>query len=508
MAPNSSKKRRPEHAFSRATPTPSHVVKMSGIFQNAAVSLEACYTSPTASSPNMKKMRTPIRQARMGPFGQTGRQDCFSSPQAANSPRSDSPPASVSSKALTPTAIPYGSEFPSPLPTRRLSYELHSKPISSGDEAKEPGGSSLIRQVIAGHRKTDDVTYPKLNQWKMRGLPSVPSSLSSDCHSSHGVPVVIPISSTSHNKVEVIDTWLSEVYEPAKSPGSVESTGWVPQSPHYQSWAPQSPGADTQQQQGYMSKNFTLKSSPKRPPTAFSSPPNPLVVLKCNGKAGVPMPALSSNKENSHPFYPILPCSGATPPSINRRSTPSPPPNHSRLSPQSLCPFPMCKTFHPPMPSGPPTPHAGLMSSLSPRILSNTGKVRHKRTRVKSPSDIPIISRSANRLTDQINSSDEEEGAPVKELSPHVERYRKGYGPQQRRRPSYWDRDILRARANGEGDGDDGDDEATVGKNKGKRWDNIGDGRKVMGKSEHIEDLTKPKMLVGGGENVKLGLRA
>lgn len=127
--------------------------------------------------------------------------------------------------------------------------------------------------------------------------------------------------------------------------------------------------------------------------------------------------------------------------------------------------------------------------------------------RVRSPSEIPIFARSARHLTRQTGSSNEGEGATVKELSPHVERYRKGQGPPPERRPSYWDCDILGARANGDGDGDD---EVNMDENTEKKqfWDRIGDGREVMGESEGHEELTKGKTPVGGVENVKSGLVA
>lgn len=486
-APNSARKRRPEHALARATPTPSHGVKMLGIFQDAAVSLEACYTSPNASSSNMKKLRLPIRQARKGPFGYTGGQDRVAPPQAANSPKLDSPTASGVSRPLTTPAMPYGPEFPSPLPIRLSSWDCQNT-LSSSDQAKESVGGSRARQIIVDYRKdlcTDNVTYPKLNQRKMRGFSSVPSSLSSDCHSSHGVPVVIPIPTKSHDRVEVIDSWLSEIHEPGPAespdgkpdtPQSTDQKPYTPQSPGYSSWSPQSPDWKRDmpqspftnlQQQDSTSKPNIINSPPKRPFTSFCSLSNPLVALPKHAEAGTPISASSSCKENTHSIYPILPYTTTIPPSI-RHSTPSPPPNYSSLSPQSLCPFPMCTPFVPSAASGPPTPHPSPVSSLGSCMPSNTGNPRRKRRRVRSPSEVPLFARSFRLLTGQINSSNEED-APVKELSPHVERYRKGYGPQPERRPSYWDSDILSARANGQGEGSDGDDEATMEKFSGER---------------------------------------
>lgn len=534
-APNSSKKRRPAHPFSRATPTPSHGVKMSGIFQDAAVSLEACYTSPTASSPNVKRLRMPIRQARMGPFGHTGGQERFASPQVANSPKPDSPPATGLLRALTPPAIPRSPEFPSPLPTRWSSGADQKELISSSDEVKLSCGSNLARPITADHRKdtrTDNVAYPKLDQWKMRGLSSVPSSLSSDCHSSHGVPVVIPIPSTSHDREEVIDAWLSEFYEPDTAEPPEETSPWFgytsqsppflyqrnSPSPYHKSYSPQSPDHDSylsnsfgdgrEHQRGSISKpDFTFKRSPKRPFSSRRSHPDPSVVLPKSTNEGTFNSGSPRIKGISHPIYPILPSTDAIPPPLYRRSTPSPPPNSPRLSPQSLCPFPMCTPVLPSAASGSPSPHPSPISSLGARILPNTGSPRRKRMRVRSPSDIPAFARSVRLLARQTSSSNEGEGATVKELSPHVERYRKGQGPQPERRPSYWDCDILGARANGEGDGDD---ETGMDENKGEKqfWDGIRDGREVMGESEGHEELTKGKTSVGGLENVKSGLIA
>ena len=95
---------------------------------------------------------------------------------------------------------------------------------------------------------------------------------------------------------------------------------------------------------------------------------------------------------------------------------------------------------------------------------------------------------------------------PVKELSPHVERYRKGYAPQQGRRPSYWDRDILGVRANGQSDGNK---EATLNENSGKNrtWDSFGDAQKAVGESERSETVVEAKAVTRGTENAKSGLR-
>lgn len=518
-APNSARKRRSGHALSRATPTPSHGIKMSGIFQDAAVSLKTCFASPTTSSPNTKKLRTPVRQAQIGPFGLTRGQDHFVSPQATLTPKLGSTPASSLPKALTPPAIPYGPEIPTPLLTQRAFCECQNKLDSSGDVAKEFRGRNRARQIIAEHcinTRTDNVTYPKLNPWKMRAFSSVPSSLSSDCHSSHGVPVVIPIPTTSHEKAEVIDTWLSEVYEPdlalpssddsytpqspdhkLYAPQSPDHKPYAPQSPDHQSSRPQSPSADLEQQQGSVSKqNSTFQRSPKRPFTPLHSLPNPLAVRTKNAETEMPISASSSNTANPLPVYPILPCTGAIhPSSADCRSTPSPSPTHSLLSPQNLHSFPMYEPLRPSAESGPPTPHPSPISYP-----------KRKRMRNWSPLDISIYAPAVRPLTRQITSPNEKTDLPVKELSPHVERYRKGYGPQPGRRPSYWDRDILGARANGEGDGNK---EATLIENseKNRSWDSFGDAQKATGESERSEELIKAKPVTRGTENAKSGLR-
>lgn len=503
-APNSGRKRRPAHALSRATPTPSHGVKMSGIFHDAALSLEACYTNPSTSTPNMKTFSLPIRQAR-GPFGHSGGQDRLVSPQFRDSPKLDSTPAS-GWRALTPPAIPYGPAFPTPLPVRPSPCQCPNTLIG-GEEANESGESHLAQPIISDSRKdvsTGTVTYPKLNQWTMRGFSSVASSLSSDCHSSHGVPVVIPIPSKSHDKVEVIDTWLSEVYEPDTAqppddkpytPQSPYHVPRTPESPDHQSYCPLPPY--TLREQGSPSKQ-NFQRSPKRPFTSLGSPLHPQVVLPEHVQAGT-MSASSSTMESSHPVYPILPGTGAIPLSIYRCATPSPPQNYSITSPRNLFSFPKFRPLVPSLTSG---AHPSSISSLGPSIPSDTGNRRRKRRRVRSPSDIPIFARSARRLS--LTNFSNEDVAPVKELSPHVERYRKGYGPQPERRPSYWDRDILGARANGEGQGDEG----TVDENKDTEqfWNDIGDERKVMGGGERSEELTRATTLVGGVENAKSGL--
>ncbi|MCJ1464234.1 hypothetical protein MMC07_002847 [Pseudocyphellaria aurata] len=535
MAPNSARKRRPGHTLSRATLTPSHGVKMSGIFQNAAATLENCYTSPTSFSSNTKRLRKPIQQARMGPFGHTGGQVRFTSPQAVSAFNLGFGQATDFSGALTPPAIPWGPEFPCPLPTRQSSCDCPKKPISSSDEAKVLGQSNRARQIIAEHRenvRASDGTYPKINQRKMRGFSSTPSSLSSDCHSSHGVPVVMPISSKSRDIVEVIDTWLSEVHEPntveysddkSYTPQSSEYNPHTPQSPDHKSYAsqslnhdsnaPQSPKHDSygpispdskiQEQQGSESiQNLNFKRSPKRPFTSLRQLPTALVLLPKNQNARTPMSAISSNNESSDPLYPVLPSTDAIPSATNhhRSTTPSPPPIAPRFPSQSLCPIPP----PPSVASGPPIPYPSPNFSLGPAIPSITENRRRKKRWVRSPPVIPNSAPSTRGLTRQMTSSHPEEVTAVKELSPQVERFRKGYAPHPERRPSYWDHDILGTQAYEE---DDDDDESAIDENKKKKQggDTPGDGRKVRGESRRGEELPRTKSLIEGVGNDKSG---
>ncbi|KAL8762562.1 MAG: hypothetical protein Q9184_001470 [Pyrenodesmia sp. 2 TL-2023] len=122
------------------------------------------------------------------------------------------------------------------------------------------------------------------------------------------------------------------------------------------------------------------------------------------------------------------------------------------------------------------------------RILTRSGRRLISRGRLPSPPKrkkarvSPIKMSSANRDQDFIIYEEETSEDHV-ELSPSVERYRKGQGPKRQRCGSYWDKDILPGP-----------------KDLPNEMDEEKSGRRVLG---DLPSLTKAKGFVEGVENAK-----
>ncbi|KAL8930549.1 MAG: hypothetical protein Q9208_000733 [Pyrenodesmia sp. 3 TL-2023] len=121
-----------------------------------------------------------------------------------------------------------------------------------------------------------------------------------------------------------------------------------------------------------------------------------------------------------------------------------------------------------------------LLTRSAPRLISRgclTSPPKRKKARLS-----PIKNCSADRDQDFIIYEDETSDDHV-ELSPSVERYRKGQGPQRQRCKSYWDRDIVPGL-----------------KELPNETDKDKDGRRVLG---DLPALTKAKGFIDGVENTR-----
>ena len=196
-SPNCAKKRGPRPNLVRSSPAPSHAVKMAKIFHEAAVSLENRGSPLPHASPNIKKSRVPIMQPRMTPFGQSNPEDHYMTPADTTSDVQLSPKWRFSK-----THSPHGKYYPYPIPPRNTPVQspVHGKssiPVSQS----RPEPERRHRQ----HPSSPKVLYPNLQK-----QPSLDSSnLDSDCHSTHGVSLVIPIAKTPQDKTRGIGTWLN-----------------------------------------------------------------------------------------------------------------------------------------------------------------------------------------------------------------------------------------------------------------------------------------------------------
>ena len=211
ITPNSSKKRAPSSALSRSVTTASHASKISAIFRDAAIPLQEVATPSKTWSPNTVRTRIPLPHARNIHFG------TFYSERVRDEARGRSPwtaelplrlKSSISTTpvsyrgAPTPSEISHGTRFPTPLPFRDPS------------PCPQPGSAHAI-----GSQK---VTYPSPDRWASPRSPSQSATYDSsdDCHSSHGVPLVLPVhaSQPSASPKSSVHAWLDRV--PASSTAS------------------------------------------------------------------------------------------------------------------------------------------------------------------------------------------------------------------------------------------------------------------------------------------------
>ena len=102
-ASNSAQKRRQVPDLSRTIPSPGHGAKMSNIFRDASTTLQALRSPPRRHSPNMKRSRLPLSQARNIRFGSASQANVESSPPSFDGVEGEEP---ISSGFATPSKHP------------------------------------------------------------------------------------------------------------------------------------------------------------------------------------------------------------------------------------------------------------------------------------------------------------------------------------------------------------------------------------------------------------------
>ena len=179
-ASNSAKKRRRVPDLSRSVPSPGHGAKMSTIFRDASTTLQALGSPPSQHSPNIKRSRLPLSQARNTRFGCASRVNDQLLPPAFNELEREAP---ISSGFATP------SKHPNPL----------TKP-------------------------SEEIHYPSLEAWRSPpslSIAAVGSSLGSDDQYTHSNPdtvgIDLPLRLNPDAQGARIDSWLDGIPEPTEN---------------------------------------------------------------------------------------------------------------------------------------------------------------------------------------------------------------------------------------------------------------------------------------------------
>lgn len=238
---------------------------MATIFHDAAATLQDVKTPTRRMSPNTTRLRLPASQVRSTPFGGVRRDDT-STPSGVKILATDAlRPVSETWKALrTPEAL-YGCAFRTPHPSKDIPSDAYSTntdrkhlipysaraltppevlfgpasptprpledpPLNTPDidaNGREPisSGFSTPQRRHPSHSFSNSpqcIFYPTLelsNELRTLSRPQSPTSDILDCHSTHGVPLVIPIASSAQENVHrsSIDTWLTSIPEISSS---------------------------------------------------------------------------------------------------------------------------------------------------------------------------------------------------------------------------------------------------------------------------------------------------
>lgn len=429
--------------LSRLTATPGHNAKMSMIFRDAATSLQDSRLPLYQPSSNTKRFRLPLSQARSVQIGSTCQNDTmvssgWGSPSKIGQCLGESCESDrASSEVSRHRTSGAGPHKPTPTPLTKIDHptlgistgqclnadtgvdsmciddtlRANSAFLSSQieEEAKEPISSGFETRIAPTPNlaeKPEDVEYPTLGNWRSLRSSSNASCLGSDSedlHSTHGVPFILPFPNPNTEEAprSHIDTWLN---------GVVEATTF---------------GLSSSLKKSYGTEDLIMNDAPPRSISPrVSSPIRPRESpSKSKSKQDLQSPSVaSSDKENISPSK----CS----------SSPTRPPAQylqawtpSRVYPnntQSVLQHTKALHFAHPL-----TPQGSL--SLPPK---------RKRARVdridssKEEKEIPTPRRDFAIHEDQLAEA-------LAQLSPDVERQRKGRGPKKERCMSYWDEDIL-----------------------------------------------------------------
>ena len=480
--PNSAKKRRPIPLLARPTATPGHRAKMSVIFRDAAISLQGSKSPTCRLSSNTKRFRVPLSQARSIHIDNPCQKDRIlssglGSPSKISLCSEGSPKSNRASSVLRRhPASGGGQRLPTPTPLPKLDgatsmtftgdsrdvdpdfdaicigdpLKVNSASSSSriDEEAKEPissGFETPIAPTLGFIETPKDVKYPILENWRSLRSSFHASCLGSDdedLRSTHGVPLILPFHPPSAEEAQRshIDTWLNEV---------VQATA------------------------------FGLFNSPK----GFDGTED-LVINDAPPQSIVP------EARSSIQSRPSLSSSGQKMQSRSRASS-----DKENVSPSKN------SSSH----TRPSVPH--LQTSVLSKSCQNNPHPVHQGTKAfrfappKTPQgNFRVPPRRKRARVDKIDSSREEKELPslrpnftiredqltgaLAQLSPDVERHRKGRGPKRERCVSYWDEDIIPPAS------------PCVAMDVGNHSEMPGKGRQELGESKKTVQSMKDKSVV------------
>ena len=448
-APNSAKKRRQMPDLSRLTATPGHGAKMSMIFRDAANSLQGSGISPHHGQSNIKKSRLPISQARGTKFGSSCADEihrlCGVGPHYSmptHLPEADlATCGTTTDRSLSAAPKVGGMCLNDTLRVGGISPSSHIE-----EEGREPISSGFATPTASIPNFAEDpdgVIYPILEHWRSLRAFSNASSFGSDnddIHSTHGVPLILPFPCSYAEQAprSDINTWLNGVAEaassgPSSSPKQSHDRGdlFITDAPFSQSIA----------------SNLSSPTKDRATPSTLKQD------MQSRSRASSDKENISPSKYPSSPTRPLAPNLRARPPS-----------RFCQANTQATLP-----SIKPPHFTHPSTPKGHL--SLPPQ---------RKRARVDGIASSRAGTEMPTPRRDFTVHEDRVAGA-LAQLSPDVERHRKGKGPRRARCVSYWDEDILRRGLQSVPMDVDGDGESM---RKGKR---------VLGGSEQADGLMTDK---------------
>ena len=411
-APNSAKKRRQMPDLSRLAATPGHGAKMSMIFRDAANSLQGRGIPPNHGQSNIKKSRLPISQARGTKFGSSCDDEIhrlsrvgphYSTP--THLPEADlATRGTTTDQSLGAATDVGGMCLDDTLRVRGVSPSSHIE-----EEGREPISSGFATPTASIPNFAEDpeeVIYPILEHWRSLRSHSNASSFGSDnddIHSTHGVPLILPFPCSYAEKTlrSDIDTWLNGVAEAAPS------------------------GLSSSQKQFYDSRDLFITDAPFSQSIA-SNLSSPIKDRATPSKLKQDMQSrsrASSDKENISPSK--YPSSPTRPLAQNLRAR----------TPSRFCQTNTQATIPPIKPlhfthSSTPKGHLSLPPQRKRARVDETASSR-------GGAEMPTPRRDFTIHEDQVAGA-------LTQLSPDVERHRKGRGPRRERCASYWDEDILR----------------------------------------------------------------
>ncbi|MCJ1226140.1 hypothetical protein MMC12_002789 [Toensbergia leucococca] len=438
---------------------------MATIFHDAAGSLQELQTPLRRPSSNTKRFRMPSSQAQCLRFGSINH-DVIRNFLEAEIPPELEPDTQTS---FNQAKIVCNQRLPSLLSNCDTTPKLQLLDSFDKDVLKR----GLVTPVLGDEglgSTAKDQACSTMDKTLLERKANITPSLGSDdaeCHSTHGVPFLIPISVSEEDNPHKanINAWLDEVFVASPEVASMSALTIVEEHSRKTPLAPPS---------------FSLRSPEKVG----------LSISKNTASSTYPKSQTSSNKENIQPSKLPLASSMAgvqysTPISSKTR--------FSRTTPSR---------------SSSATPNLSAMPPLitSPRALGSASRFHHpetprghltrpakcKKPRVNGGKEcVSVNPAMAHRSSSFTIHNDEADDSPT--LSPNVERHRKGRGPKRGRCPSYFDRDVL---------GDNSPSAKMLAEDEGVKDSvlEINGGRQILGESMQGKWLMKADTFVEGVE--------